>query len=189
MPCQFAHHFAQCLMASAACIGFYFLTRQLLGQVVWVFLAVLVGVLFSRIVINAAAELGWQLRRMAIRPMEDQNYQFHGVPLRVIECEEHCRWILSDDIRRVLHHFPNDATLQRLFPVGFACMGERQRAYLRDDALLHYLSQAIRFKVWVDRNLAAPARKIRQRKGILVTTPYAVTDNTALIDDHTPASR
>lgn len=172
------------LAASVACIGFYFLTRKLLGPIVWLPLAVLIGVLFSRIVVDAAAELGWQLRRTALAPMGAKHYSFQSVPLRVIECDEYCRWIRSDDIRRVLDHFPGDATLQHLFPVGFARMGKRKQGYLRDDALLVHLAQAsvpqaIKFKVWVERNVAAPAHKIRQQKGIRIASLGSTPETTA----------
>ena len=177
------HLLRQSLVASAACVGFYFLTRELLGPIVWLPLAVLIGALFSRILIETAAELGWQLRRHAVGPMSGKRYRFQSTPLHVIECDEYCRWIRSDDIRLLLNRLPNDATLQRLFPVGFAHMGKLQRGYVRDDALLIYLAQAnsplaIRFKVWVERNVAAPAQKIRRQKGIYI----AALDAPALPD-------
>lgn len=165
--------FLRTLASSAACLGFYFLTRNALGPIVWVFLAVLIGVLFSRIVIDTFAELGWQVRRRAMGSLNAKYYRFQSVPMAVVECDEHCRWIRCDDIRKVIERLPSDATLHCLFPAGFAQLGKPARGYLRDDALLAYLSQAnapraIRLKLWVERNVALPARKIRQQKGIRI---------------------
>ena len=174
----------QSVGATAACVAFYFLTRSFLGPVVWVPLALLAGALFSRILIDFSAELGWHLRRKALEPMQGRFYSFQGITMQILECDDHCRWIRSKDIRHVLGRLPADATLQRLYPVGFARFGARAHGYLRDDALLDYLvqagvPQAIKFKVWAERNVAGPARKIREQKRIRITALDAATDASA----------
>ena len=53
--------FGRTVGAILVCVVFYALTQRLLGPVVWLFLAVVIGVAFSRILIDVAAtiKLNW----------------------------------------------------------------------------------------------------------------------------------
>jgi hypothetical protein len=75
----------------------------------------------------------------------------------------------------------SDEALATLFPSGHQRLGHSQKGYLRDDALVTHLAnattpQAIKFKNWVERNVAFPARRIRQRKGIAIAPATAGRD-------------
>lgn len=169
------------LGALALCLGFYFLTRQVLGPVVWVLLALLIGISFSRIVIDGSAELVGLAHTALRKSQQGVHYQFHGVTVHVIDDADHCRWLPAHDIRKLIPAFPLDATLERTYPSGWQWQGKPPLGYLRDDALLHYLhdaqsATAIQFKTWVDRTVAHPARTARKRRGIYLRDPRLPLD-------------
>jgi hypothetical protein len=169
------------LGAAAACLAFYFATRTLLGPVVWVLLALLIGISFSRIVIDASAELGWQMRASVLDSMSGTHYQYQTWRLQVWEDERHCRCVPVDDVRKIVGHLASDATLAHLYPEGCQSLGQPIRLHLRDDALLIHLAQApsarsIKFKNWAERNIAFPARKVRERLGIRIESPSELQD-------------
>jgi hypothetical protein len=167
--------------AVALCAGFYALTHRLLGPVVWVLLAVLAGVAFSRIIIDTTAELNWWLRSSMLAPLGGTHYVFQNFVVHVVEDDNHCRWIGTEEIRKIVGQLVSDQTLAHRFPCGHQHLGKAKNGYLRDDALVAYLAsantpQAIKFKNWVERNIAFPARKIRQRKGIVISAADAAAE-------------
>ena len=164
------------LGAIAVCVGFYFLTRAVLGPLVWLLLAVVIGVAFSRIVIDAAAELGWSLRASGLQDLNGHHYQYQALHLQILEDESHCRWVPVATVRRIVGNLASDHTLATIYPGGCVAMGKPPRYFLRDDALLVHLAQApstrsIQFKNWAERNIAFPARTTRARLGIRLTDP------------------
>ena len=167
---------ARALGSLALCLGFYFLTRHLLGPVVWVLLALLIGISFSRVLIDASAEFAGFVHSALRRSQQGVHYQFHGIAVHVVEDADHCRWLPTDDIRKLIPALPLDATLERIYPSGWQWQGKPPIGLLRDDALLHYLreaqsAKAIQFKTWVDRTVAHPARTARKRRGIYLRDP------------------
>jgi hypothetical protein len=170
------------LGAVAVCGGFYLLTNRLLGPVVWVFLALVIGISFSRILIDATAELSWWSRRLALEPLAGIHYKFQTFRVHVVEDEDHCRWIATEEVRKIVGQLASDQALAKLFPSGHQYLGKNKKGYLRDDALITHLAnattpQAIKFKNWAERNVAFPARKIRQRKGIAIAPAAAERDD------------
>lgn len=160
----------------ALCLGFYFLTRHVLGPVVWVLLALLIGISFSRILIDASTEFTGFVHAALRQSQQGVHYQFHGNTMHVMEDTDHCRWLPTEDIRKLIPALPLDATLERTYPSGWQWQGKPPLGLLRDDALLHYLqeaqsSTAIQFKIWVDRTVAHPARTARKRRGIYLRDP------------------
>lgn len=159
--------------ATAVCAAFYALTNRLLGPVVWVYLAMVIGITFSRIIIDTAAEISWWVRRLTLEPLGGTHYQFQTFTVHVVEDDDHCRWIATDEARKIVGQLAGDNTLAQLYPCGHQFLGKDNRGYLRDDALIAHLMssstpQGIKFKNWVERNIAFPARKVRQRKGIFI---------------------
>ncbi len=168
--------------ATAVCAGFYFLTRGLLGPVVWLLLAVLIGVAFSRIVIDATAALSWRFREFRLNPLAGTHYKFQNFTVHVMEDEDHCRWIATEEVRKIIGQLAGDQALAKLFPSGHQRMGKDQKGYLRDDALVAHLAQAttpqaIKFKNWAERNVAFPARRIRKRLGITISEASSSDDD------------
>jgi hypothetical protein len=161
------------IRSSAVCIVYYWLFKDLFGPGVWVFLALLAAHLFKRIIVDLLAEMGWQMRRAVLEPLSGKHYEFQSFQLQVVEDDDHCRWIPTEKVREIVGQLISDEALAQLFPCGHQRIGQAQKGYLRDDALLAYLagahsSQAIKFKNWIERNIAFPARKMRERKGVVI---------------------
>jgi hypothetical protein len=168
--------------ATAVCAAFYALTNRLLGPVVWVYLAMVIGIAFSRIIIDTTAELSWWARRRMLEPLSGTHYQFQTFTVHVFEDDDHCRWIATDEARKIVGQLAGDHSLAQLYPCGHQFLGKDNKGYLRDDALITHLTsssspQGIKFKNWVERNIAFPARKVRQRKGIVIADACASPDN------------
>lgn len=168
--------------AIAACAGFYALTYRLLGPIVWLLLAVVIGLAFTRIVIDVTAELSWWVRRQVMEPLNGTHYKFQKFTVHVVEDDDHCRWIATHQVREIVGQLAGDHALAQIFPSGHRRLGKEQKGYLRDDALISHLAnattpQGIKFKNWIERNVAFPARKIRQRKGIAITAASADPDD------------
>jgi hypothetical protein len=163
--------FGRIVGAILVCWGFYALTERLLGPVVWLLLAVLIGVAFSRILIDVAADLGWRARQQHLKSLSGTHYQFQNHIVHVLEDDDHCRWLATDEIRKIVSGLVSDAFLAAKFPNGYQSRGKTGSGYLRDDAVVAHLSelqeaQAIKFKNWVEHSIALPARTVRKRKGI-----------------------
>ena len=170
------------IRSSALCSAYYWLTKDLLGPVEPLFLAVAIGASFSRIIIDLVAEMSWLFRRSMMESMGGTYYQFQNFRLQVVEDDDHCRWIATEKIREIVGQLASDHTLAQLFPTGHQRLGDEQKGYLRDDAVMAHLAsantpQAIKFKNWIERNVAFPARKIRQRQGIVIRAATAERDD------------
>ncbi len=166
------------IRSSAVCAVYYWLCKDLFGPGVWIFLGALAAQLFKRIVVDLLAEMGWQMRRAALEPLSGKHYQFQNFQFQVIEDDDHCRWIPTEKVREIIGQLASDEALVRLFPSGHQRLGDEKKGYLRDDALMAHLagahsSQAIKFKNWIERNVAFPARRIRQRKGVVIRAASA----------------
>ena len=163
--------FGRTVGAALVCWGFYALTERLLGPVVWLFVAVVMGVAFSRILIDVAADLGWRARQQPLKHLSGTHYQFQNHVVHVLEDDDHCRWLATDEIRKIVNGLVSDAFLAAKFPNGYQSRGKNKHGYLRDDALVAHLAAlqeplAIKFKNWVEHSIALPARTVRKRKGI-----------------------
>jgi hypothetical protein len=170
------------IRSGAVCAAYYCLFKDLFGPAVWIFLAFLAAQLFKRIIVDLLAEMGWQMRRAALDPLNGKHYQFQNFRLQVVEDDDHCRWIPTAKVRQIVAQLASDEALVRLFPSGYRRLGDQQEGYLRDDALMTHLagahsSQAIKFKNWIERNVAYPARKIRERKGVVIRAATAERDD------------
>jgi hypothetical protein len=163
--------FGRAVGATLVCWGFYALTQRLLGPVVWLFVAVLMGVAFSRILIDVGAELGWRARQQQLKSMSGTHYRFQSKTVHVFEDDDCCRWLATDEVRKIVSGLVSDSLLAAKFPNGYQTLGKTGRGHLRDDALVAHLAdlqepQAIKFKNWVEQSIALPARTVRKRKGI-----------------------
>jgi hypothetical protein len=166
--------FGRIVGATLVCWGFYALTVRLLGPVVWLFVAVLMGVAFSRILIDVGADLGWRARQQQLKSLSGTHYRFQSNIVHVVEDDDCCRWLATDEVRKIVSGLVSDSLLAAKFPNGYQSLGKAGRGYLRDDALVAHLadlqeSQAIKFKNWVEHSIALPSRTVRKRKGIYIT--------------------
>lgn len=118
---------------------------------------------------RALSALVYRLRHAAFDAVPGYFYDYHGIPVRVIEDFEHARWIPVAMLRKTAGVTVSDELLAQRYPTGWRVLNKH--AHLRDDALMGYLStasstEAIKFKNWAQRNIAYPAQKTRERLGI-----------------------
>lgn len=154
----------------ALCAAITFTAWRFGGTIPAVTSLALVGVLLARPLIELIGHLVHQLRALAWRDIEGHHHAFQGIPVRVFEDEAHRRWVSIADVRRILGSFSSDATLARLYPEGWRRIGRPPRGCLSDEALLQHLAKTStdlggRFRLWVERDIAFPARRLRERDG------------------------
>lgn len=139
----------------------------------------LFGIGLSRVIIDLVAELRHYFREAASRKISGKHYSFRGITLHVVEDDDYAFWFPADEIRKAVGQGAADRALALTYPTGWCEMGKPLKGYLRDDALLIYLSketslQGIKFKIWVERTIAFQAKSQRERFGIRLEDPRAV---------------
>lgn len=80
------------------------------------------------------------------------------------------RWLRASDVRKIIGPAVGEATLYLSYPDGFRDMGSPRTAYFRDETLLIHLARqktarALRFSHWVEKDVAFPARRLREMRG------------------------
>ena len=136
--------------------------------------APLIGVAFCRLLIDAAAELGWWARSSVLAPLSGKHYVYLTFNLRIVQDEDFGRWMAMEDVRRIVGSGATDKAVAQTYPSGWQVMNGR--GHLRDDALLHYLGRepstpAIKLRNWVEHSVALSARTERKRRGIYLRDP------------------
>lgn len=131
----------------------------------------LLGVAIARPVLTSLANFRQGVRAVTWLPVHGQHYVFKGVTMHVLEDDSHWRWIRVADANRIVAVPPGERQMLRVFPGRYARMGKPAQPYLRDDALIEYLARegspaALRFRTWVERNIAFSASRIRRNLGI-----------------------
>lgn len=162
----------------AFCCGVTYAAWRAGGPIPAVLSLPLVGVLLARPLIELAGDLFHGLKSAAYRGVEGRFYAFQGTPVQVIEDEMHRRWVRTSDVRRIVGPGASDAALARLYPDGWQTFGSPPRPHLSDEALLLHLDKgstavAGKFRLWVEREIAYPARQLRQRNGIQLSSTAA----------------
>jgi hypothetical protein len=132
---------------------------------------VLYAIALPKPLIDLASELRHQYRRAHWRDREGRHYVYHEMPLSVHEDVEHRRWIGLAGVRAIVGFTASDSALSRTYPDGWGQFGRPPEPHLRDDALIAHLmkersSTALKFRHWVEREIAFPARRRRERYGI-----------------------
>lgn len=135
--------------------------------------APLLAAAIARPVLSLIANIRHGMRERVWLPVHGQHFTFHDVRIRVLEDESHCRWVCLADARKVAGIGASEAALEATLGPRFRRAGKPLLPYLRDDALVEYLAKstdatALRFRTWVDRTVAVPGQKIRERMGIRV---------------------
>ena len=132
---------------------------------------VLYAIALPKPLIDLASEMRHLVRRAHWRDREGRHYAYHGLPLTVHEDVDHRRWIALAGVRAIVGFTASDATLQVTYPDGWQVLGRPPAPCLRDDALIAHLKTerspaALKFRHWVEREIAFPARRERERLGI-----------------------
>lgn len=158
------------LVRLAACAVMSWLAWHYVGATGLAVSAAGFGLLLAKPLLELAAEAWHGLRAQAYRDVEGQYYAYRGKPVRVIEDDDFVRWLRMADVRAVLGSGSGDAVLGLLHGEAFRKVGVRQEAYFSAEALLQHLSrdsraEAGKFRLWVEREIARPARTLRSRHG------------------------
>jgi hypothetical protein len=149
-----------------------------LGITSLVLMSPLLGVALAKPLIDLASEMRAFMRSHSFGEVEGRFYSYRGHWVHVIEDDEHMRWLRTEHLRRVVAGLPADGTLERVYPAGFSTHGRPPMRYLSDVALLDFLGKAtavetLKFRGWVEREVAFPAKRLRRRAAQLSGRPDA----------------
>ena len=166
------------VIAGLVCTGVSALAYHFIGAVGLVTTAPLWGILFTRLIIDFGAEMGWATKRAVLRSVNGSYYSFQGITVHVVEDDDYCQWVPAEEVRKIVGAGASDRMLALAYPDGWCDMGKPPKGHLRDDALLMYLAKeqslrGVKFRVWVERNIAHQAKKQRERFGIRIDDPRA----------------
>lgn len=125
----------------------------------------------ARPLLNLVGNIRHGMRERVWLPVHGEHFTFHDVRIRVLEDESHCRWVCLADARKAAGIGASEAMLAASLGPRFRRAGKPVQPYVRDDAVIEYLAKstdarALRFRTWVERTVAAPAQKVRERLGI-----------------------
>ncbi len=153
------------------CAGVAFAVWRLLGLVSMVLTLPLVGIALARPLLDLASDLRHATRAAVWRSVEGRHFVYRGVPVQVLEDAEHHRWVRAADVRAVVGHTASNGALALTYPSGWKAMGRPAQPHFSDSALLAHLTkerspEALRFRQWVEREIAFPARRLRARAGV-----------------------
>jgi len=133
--------------------------------------AALAGLLLATPLLDLAIAIWQAMRRANWRELEGRHYAFKGRTVRVVEDVDHQRWVRLADIRAIVGFTASDAALQVTYPAGWRRLGRPPLPHLSDEALLAHIAkertpEAVRLKLWIEREIVFPARRERERHGI-----------------------
>jgi hypothetical protein len=134
--------------------------------------APLYGVALAKPLLDLFGELRHVMRAAVWRPLEGRHFAYRGRSVQVLEDDDHRRWVRVADMRAVIGHTATDGALALSHPGGCRRAGRPAELHLSDDALLAHLgkqhtAEALRFRHWVEREVAFPARRLRSRHATL----------------------
>jgi hypothetical protein len=105
--------------------------------------------------------------RLALRRYEGRYYAYRGRHMDIhIDAEARC-WIATQDVRKITA-LPADAVLCRLLPADCRELGEPASWRITTEGAAQVLAKSsdpevARFRAWLERDVALPARKRRER--------------------------
>jgi hypothetical protein len=131
----------------------------------------LFGIALARPLLDLAGVLGHQMRRAHWRDVEGRHYAYRGRPVRVVEDDEQRRWLRLADVRAIVGFTASDGALAISYPDGVLAIGRPPVPHVRDEALLAHLGkerspEAQRLSRWIEREIAFPARRARERLAV-----------------------
>jgi hypothetical protein len=129
------------------------------------------GIVLARPLLDLAIEIYQAMRRANWRELEGRHYAFKGRTVHVVVDADHQRWIRLADIRAIAGFTASDAALQVTYLAGWRLLGRPAVAHLSDEALLVHIAkertpEAVRLRIWIEREIVFPARRERERHGI-----------------------
>ncbi len=157
------------------CAGIAFAVWRLLGLVSMVLTLPLFGIALARPLIDLASDLRHATRVAVWQAVEGRHFVYRGVPVQVLEDADRRRWVRAADVRAIIGHTASNGALALTYPSGWHAMGRPAQPHFSDTALLAHLEkerspEALRFRHWVEREIAFPARRRRARAGVKPAT-------------------
>ncbi len=162
------------------CAGVAFAVWRLLGLVSMMLTLPLFGIALARPLLDLASDLRHSTRFAVWHAVEGRHFVYRGVPIQVLEDADRQRWVRAADVRAVIGRTATNGALALTYPSGWQAMGRPAEPHISDTALLAHLKkerspEALRFRHWVEREIAFPARRLRARAGV---KPAAVDSRT-----------
>lgn len=153
------------------CVAVYGLLAWKFGPFAAVILAPGLAAAVARPIINLTGSLHGDARELVWKPALGQHYAYKGITIHVLEDDDYQCWIPLADLRKVMPRTPVEATLAIAYPGRVQRVGDAKQVCLRDDAVIEHLGKqtdpaAIKFRNWVEKDVASPARRRRQHRGI-----------------------
>ena len=141
------------------------------GAIGVVSVCLLLGLLLPNPVLDFIAAL-WHALRVAVwGPVQGRHFSYRAARVRVVTDNSHRRWVDLRDVRKILGFTASNASLAIAHPNGYRLIGRRATPHLCDEALLAHLrrqpgAEALKFRQWVERDIAFSARRQREHCGV-----------------------
>lgn len=160
----------------AVCVAFSWAVYYLINMYSFALSFILWPFLLRSVIYDWGAELHHAVKRVHLEPLSGTHFAYHDMTVNALEDHEHSYWIPVADVKKIVGRCANDRALELTYPGGWEMLGKPPKGHLRDDALVLYLAKeqelrGIQFKVWVERNIAFPANRKRERFGIRLNDP------------------
>lgn len=160
----------------ALCVAGFLVFAWQTGPFATAIASPLLGVMLARPIWSLLANFRHNVRVRAWLPVHGHHFVFKGVTIHVLEDEDHCRWVSLADVRKVVGMTTGESRLAVAYPGRCQRMGKPSQPYLRDDALVEHLGKerdpaALRFRIWAERTVVIPGRRIRSNLGIRPELP------------------
>ena len=158
------------------CVAVGWTLWRYFGPAVAVSSAPLFGIALARPLLDLASELRHATRAAMWRPVEGAYFVYRGTPVQVLEDDDHQRWVRAADVRAIVGHTASHGALALSYPHGWRTLGQPPEPHFSDAALIAHLAketgpEALRFRHWVEREIAFPAKRLRERLGIRARAP------------------
>ncbi len=175
-----SHPLLSIALRAAGCAAATWGAWRLFGTAGLVFVAPLFGVAFARPLIELVASTFRALRHATWRDVQGRHYAYRGRPVSVVEDADGQRWIRLADVRAIVGFTASDGALSVAYPDGLCRVGRPPEAYIGAEALLVHLGkergpESLRLKIWVEREVAFPARRDRTRPTVIATADESRT--------------
>lgn len=149
-------------VAAHALVGYYF------GVFAFLFATPLFAAIIARSIFALVANYRRRVLEHVWFPVHGHYYVFKGTPIHVLEDHERCRWLSLVDVQKVVGVTAGERALALAYPGQLKMLGEPAHMHIRDEALISHLSKenaatALRFRTWVERNIAFPGRAGRSQ--------------------------
>ncbi len=139
-----------------------------IGMVGVVVCAPLFGIVLAKPLLDALSACKALFRERTYRNISGRHYAHRGNLMDIQEDLAHDRWLRVADVRKVIRGLPNDPVLRRLYPADVQLWESPPVLRIRVETLLVYLekitsAESLRFRLWLEREVAMPARNRRKR--------------------------